>query len=654
MPHGRTYPIDRTETTAEALGTWGYDTNAIDYKVHGLHVTTQRKGSKITVSPGRAIIGSQGRRIRVDLTEAVDREAVYDGKNYVSLEFDLDSKSSVAIELHPARDDVPDRGLLLGVVDTQDEEVEDTNVHPDASFGTTTHDIIETTGIDIGPDTDVTTVRPSDDWHEKVGDENDPIGSGVIVVLPGAHETRRRTLLAPGSETSFIGVGDATLTKSGMADEPLITDATQGDETIEVADPSDLRVRRGIMIYAPAQTSTTGRRTHHTHITAIDGNTVTLNRKISTVDNNDFLVENDAACSQTHSFITTELSDESYAGIHIRGLNFDGGGRRANAQADFSIAAVYSFGDTGGSIRDCRIYDHHAEGISSQYGHAVSIESNWITNVNYHGIHIGLASTGTEIRQNWVADGQGTALYISDDTTGLTITGNHLIDFEADPPDGVARVFTANAGGIGDFDHDNDGSIVENNTIELRNVAAHGIETDAMKHGQFTGNRIFVNSAAGISIGDCEDLKISENHMAVLEDSTEGYCIRSDRGSSTMKIRGNTLRAPQPAGAPIAIGGQGHLIEGNTLATSSTAAITAEADAELAEMVVTGNTVESGAGLFRADGEVTDTTFSENVGQTAIEIAADTRVLIEGWSTNDGDPSTTGAWLDSGRAGVAV
>jgi len=363
----------------------------------------------------------------------------------------------------------------------------------------------------------ITQVSPEDDWHQVVGDEEDPVTSGTYLVMPGEHTIRRRTLFEVGASVHVVGLGGATLQKpTDLVDSPLTSDASQGDQTIDVQDGSIFTEGRGIVVYEPNNTGTMGRRTFHTHIQAISGDTITLASPVDSLGGT-YSASGGAACSQTHSFLTTTLSGDTYDGLDISGLAFDGRGRSVDATASFSVAGVYSFGDVGGSIRDCEFFDHHSEAISSQRGTSIDIHNNEIRNQRFNGIHTGLQSEGTDLRNNTIKNCGGTGLYTSDGLNGVTIVSNEVFDCEGQNPLNPPPSYSSNAGGIGDLDAgggDNDNNTLRDNLVDLTGVNAMGVEIGAVSNVKVTGNRIFGNED-GVVANGATDLALRNNTIDV-------------------------------------------------------------------------------------------------------------------------------------------
>lgn len=523
---------------------------------------------------------------------------------------------------------------------------------------------------DIGPDADIRTVSPDDDWHQQVGDENDPVENALVYVLPGEHEIKRRTLVT--SHCAFVGVGDATLSYPDVHQATLTADVSAGDTTVEVDDASDFEVGRGIVLFGPDEHEKAGRDTHHTHITELSGNTLGLNEAVR---GRAAAFEAGDVCAQTHSAIATRIDEVSSENIRVRNLTFDGGGRDADGPADFTVAFVYVFGDESGSVRDCVMRNFHSEGISNQRGTSRELRNNALRNLAYNAIHVGVWSDGTEVIGNWIEDCGGTGIYISDDTNHMTIRSNDIIDCEGDPPSEVPATYQSSVGGIGDFDtgsgeggsggnHEN---TVTDNHIDLIETSASGIEVRNTVDNRFVDNRILIGTGYGIEADGVSDSTISGNKI-VLEDGGSGdYCIRADSVCENLTIAGNTLRSNEGSSGCVRVDFTESLVAGNTLSASGTHPMWIHASDETRVNKFRDNHVTDGVGVISGTGSESEIGWelsgntaaaidaTEDSGDTdTIDLQNPTRVLINGWGTNAGDPSVEGEWNAHGREGVQV
>ncbi len=528
-------------------------------------------------------------------------------------------------------------------------------------LGETIPESLTTGASGIGPDADIITVSSDDDWHQQVGDENDPVENALVYVLPGEHEVKRRTLVT--SHCTFIGVGDATLSYPDIQQATLTSAVSTGDTTVAVDDASEFEVGRGIVLFGPDQHRKAGRDTHHTHITEISGNTLGLNEEVRSRAA-DF--EEGDVCAQTHSALTTRIDDVSSENIHVRNLTFDGGGRDADGPADFTVAFAYVFGDEGGSIRDCVMRDFHSEGISNQRGTSRELRNNTIRNVAYNAIHVGVWSDGTEVIGNWIEDCDGTGIYISDDTNHMTIQSNDVINCEGTPPSEVPSTYQSSVGGIGDFDtgsgkggsggnHEN---TVKDNHIDLTEVSAGGIEVRNTVDNRFVDNRIQIGTGYGIEVDGVSDSTITGNKI-VLEDGEPGdYCIRADSVCENLTISGNTLRSNEASSGCIRVDFTESFIAGNALSAPGLYPMWVHTSDETSFNKFRDNHVTDGTGVISGTGSEAEIEW-ELSGNSAddgddIDLQNPTRVLLNGWGTNAGDPSVEGEWNGHGREGVQV
>ncbi|WP_164471059.1 right-handed parallel beta-helix repeat-containing protein [Halorubrum sp. CSM-61] len=420
----------------------------------------------------------------------------------------------------------------------------------------------------IGPDADIVIVSPDDDWHRAVGDENDPVEDALVYVLPGEHEVRRRTLVT--SHCAFVGVGDATLSYPDVHQATLTSDVGTGDVTVEVDDASEFEVGRGIVLFGPDREEKAGRNTHHTHVTDISGNALELNEAVrgsaAEFDEGD-------VCAQTHSAIATRIDEVSSENIHVRNLTFDGGGRDADAPADFTVAFTYVFGDDGGSVRDCVMRDFHSEGISNQRGTSRELRNNTVRNVAYNALHVGVWSDGTEVIGNWIEDCDGTGIYISDDTNHMTIQSNDVIDCRGSPSPEVPSAYQSAVGGIGDFDtgsgeggsggnHEN---TVKHNHIDLTGASAGGIEARNTVDNRFVDNRIQIGTGYGIEADGVSDSAITGNKIMIEDGEPGDYCIRTASACENLTISGNTLLSDEGSSGCIRVDLSESLVADNAL-----------------------------------------------------------------------------------------
>lgn len=514
------------------------------------------------------------------------------------------------------------------------------------------HESLQTEQLSLGPDADFNTVSPSDNWHEVVGDADNPVSNAHLVLLPGDHETKRETILR--SNVVVTTVGDATITKPEPLTQGLAADASQGSNTVTVQNGSAYEVGRGVVIQSDTRYQ---RDTTHTYITDISGDTLTLNSSLK----HDYTTADNAICSQTHSLLTTGVDpSESPTNIHVQNVGFNGGGKTADGPQEWTVACFYSQELTDGSIRDCDITEHHGDGISVQDGEGTEIANNTITNIGTHPIHIGLGIDGAEVRGNTCKNSVGTGIYTSTAITGCTIKNNNIVDCEGNITGSVG----ANAGGIGDFVANDNNNVIRDNYIDLTGVTALGIQAFDNTYGnEFVDNTILTYGADGIYLGDTSDVTVKDNR--IIADTDNSVCIAfGGDGVDDVRIVDNHLESGETGASNGCLYAQGSVgsdnvtVRGNTLVEHNGLwpIFLTESGATCTDWMVVDNHVKQGDGLISSNASVEDFQIRGNTGLTDVGFSTSdrTRVTVDGWSLNAGDPNSTGAWNGNGREGVNV
>jgi hypothetical protein len=384
-------------------------------------------------------------------------------------------------------------------------------------------------------------------------------GVNGTLLFPSGKTFRLTGSLEPLTGQTWIGYG-ATLKRCDVISTTTATAITIGsNQTIVVADASNLRVGMDVTVFSGASYDP-----HQHRITAINGTSVDINTWFT-------------VAFPSGGTVVTSFSQVYASGVtdaNLIGFEFDGNQANNTTLQKWDLHEEMYFSGDRNILHDCYLHDCQSEGIVIG-GVGVVVDNCYILNCQGNGIHL----TGTaapKVTRNYVKNcnlagtgpGHADGCIIASNTVGDAVISQNYID------GGIS--------GIGSFDSDDDSSLICTGNI-IKNCTTSAFE----------GTLPSVTKVGKIILSD----NLIYSSVKLLLNCTNTSLLAT-QGAYRVLIANNYL---EDTTIQVGFSGNDIRIQGNMIANSGTSALLIYVDRS-ANVAVTGNTVIGGGYGVYVDG----------------------------------------------------
>jgi hypothetical protein len=384
-------------------------------------------------------------------------------------------------------------------------------------------------------------------------------GVNGTLLFPSGKTFRLTGSLEPLTGQTWIGYG-ATLKRCDVISTTTATAITTGsNQTIVVADASNLRVGMDVTVFSGSSYDP-----HQHRITAINGTSVDINTWFT-------------VAFPSGGTVVTSFSQVYASGVtdaNLIGFEFDGNQANNTTLQKWDLHEEMYFSGDRNIIHDCYLHDCQSEGIVIG-GVGVVVDNCYILNCQGNGIHL----TGTaapKVTRNYVKNcnlagtgpGHADGCIIASNTVGDAVISQNYID------GGIS--------GIGSFDSDDDSSLICTGNI-IKNCTTSAFE----------GTLPSVTKVGKIILSD----NLIYSSVKLLLNCTNTSLLAT-QGAYRVLIANNYL---EDTTIQVGFSGNDIRIQGNMIYNSGTSALNIYVDRS-ANVSVNGNTVIGGGYGVYVDG----------------------------------------------------
>jgi hypothetical protein len=349
-------------------------------------------------------------------------------------------------------------------------------------------------------------------------------GANGTLLFPSGKTYRRTGSLEPLTGQTWIGYG-AALKRCDVISTTTVTAITTGsNQTIVVADASNLRVGMDVTVFSGASYDP-----HQHRITAINGTSVDLNTW--------FTVAFPSGGTVVTSF--SQIYASGVTDVNVIGFEFDGNQAQNSTLQKWDLnVEIYLGGCDRGRVWGCYVHDAQSEGIEGG-GVDFQVAGCHVINTQGNGIHLS-GSTAGKVVTNYVKNcnlagtspGHADGCIIASSTVSDTLISQNYVE------NGIC--------GIGSFDSDDNSSLIcTDNTIRsCTGTAFEGTLPAVTKVGKiiFSGNQIYNSIKVTLSCTNTSLLATQGVYKTLIANNyLEDTTIQVAFSGNDIGIRGNTI-----------------------------------------------------------------------------------------------------------------